>query len=251
MLARQRASAKRLPGGQSAFLALTIRIKRVEPRTRYVSGKEPDVPVPADVPAPAPSAAATAEEGSVAVAKAALRRSIAARRSALPQAARTASAAALADVFESWLGAVDLVAVYLSVGTEPGTAALIEALRLRSISMIAPVLRADGDLDWAALSDAPAVAGLRGTVEPTGPRLGVDAIATADVVLVPALAVDEAGRRLGRGGGSYDRALLRVRSTSRVLAVVHDDEVIDVVPAVAHDRRVDGVVTPSGVRIFE
>ncbi len=207
--------------------------------------------MPADVPAPAPSAAATAEEGSVAVAKAALRRSIAARRSALPQAARTASAAALADVFESWLGAVDLVAVYLSVGTEPGTAALIEALRLRSISMIAPVLRAAGDLDWAALSDAPAVAGLRGTVEPTGPRLGVDAIATADVVLVPALAVDEAGRRLGRGGGSYDRALLRVRSTSRVLAVVHDDEVIDVVPAVDHDRRVDGVVTPSGVRIFE
>ncbi|HEY8729074.1 MAG TPA: 5-formyltetrahydrofolate cyclo-ligase, partial [Acidothermaceae bacterium] len=121
--------------------------------------------MPADVPAPAPSAAASAADaaesaaaGSVAVAKATLRRSITERRSALTQTARTASATALADVFDSWLGAVDLVAVYLSVGTEPGTAALIEALRLRSVSMLAPVLRADGNLDWAGLSGAQAVA---------------------------------------------------------------------------------------------
>jgi len=196
-------------------------------------------------------AATTAATDEVAAAKAALRRSITAHRSALTETMRTASAAALADAFGLWLREADLVAVYLSVGTEPETAALIDALRLRSVPMIAPVLRPDADLDWAAVSDQQPVAGLRGTLEPTGPLLGVEAIANADVVLVPALAVDQSGHRLGRGGGSYDRALLRMRSGSRALAVVHDDEVIDSVPAVAHDRRVDGVVTPSGVRIFD
>jgi 5-formyltetrahydrofolate cyclo-ligase len=244
MLAWQGGSAKPLGGGQSPFLALAIGIKRFERRTRLVCRKDHDVPVSAE-----------ADEGAIAVAKAALRRSIAARRSALTETMRTASAAALADAFASWLRAADLgearlVAVYLSVGTEPDTSTIIEGLRLRSIPMIAPVLRPDADLDWATLSEHPPVPGLRGTLEPTGQLLGVDAIAPADVVLVPALAVDESGHRLGRGGGSYDRALPRVRSGSRVLAVVHDDEVIDAVPAVAHDRCVDGVVTPSGVRIF-
>jgi len=185
-----------------------------------------------------------------AAAKAALRRSIAARRSALAEAARTSTASALAEVFASWLGESGLVAVYLSVGSEPDTSALIETLRSSSVPMISPVLLPDGDLDWAAVSDETTRTGLRATVEPAGPRLGIEAIAAAKVVLVPALAVDESGHRLGRGGGSYDRALKRVRSSSRVLAVVHDDEVIDAVPAVAHDRRVDGVLTPSGVRIF-
>src|SRR5207237_1106589 len=155
-----------------------------------------------------------------------------------------------AEVFASWLGEPGLVAVYLSVGSEPDTVALIETMRAVSVSMIAPVLLPDGDLDWAAVGNEPTRPGLRGTVEPVGPRLGIEAIAAAKVVLVPALAVDESGHRLGRGGGSYDRALNRVRSSSRVLAVVHDDEVIDAVPAVAHDRRVEGVLTPTGVRIF-
>jgi 5-formyltetrahydrofolate cyclo-ligase len=238
MLAWSRVSAKPLAGGQYAFLTTANGIKSLEPRKPCQAyRKDLDNPVPADVLA-------------TAAAKAALRRSIAARRSAVPETARTATGVALAEVFASWLGEAGLVAVYLSVGTEPDTAALIETLRVASVPMIAPVLLPDGDLDWAAVSTETTRPGLRGTVEPAGPRLGVDAIAAAKVVLVPALAVDESGHRLGRGGGSYDRALTRVRSSSRVLAVVHDDEVIDVVPAVAHDRRVDGVLTPSGVRIF-
>ena len=133
--------------------------------------------MPADGPAPAANTAARAGAADVAAAKAVLRRSVAARRSAMTETMRTTSAAALADAFGSWLREAELVAVYLSVGTEPGTAALIDALRLRSVPMIAPVLRPDADLDWAAVSDQPPAAGLRGTLEPTGPRLGVDAIA--------------------------------------------------------------------------
>jgi 5-formyltetrahydrofolate cyclo-ligase len=112
------------------------------------------------------------------------------------------------------------------------------------------VLEPDLDLDWADYAGAEGLAaGRLGMREPCGPRLGRDGIALADLVLAPALAVDEAGRRLGQGGGSYDRALPRARA--RVLAVVFDDELIGEVPSEPHDRRVAGVLTPGkGVRWF-
>jgi 5-formyltetrahydrofolate cyclo-ligase len=69
-------------------------------------------------------------------------------------------------------------------------------------------------------------------------------------VLVPALAVDRSGRRLGRGGGSFDRALCRV-DRSRTLALVYDDEVLDEIPAEPHDCRVGGILTPSGLLVCQ
>jgi 5-formyltetrahydrofolate cyclo-ligase len=83
--------------------------------------------------------------------------------------------------------------------------------------------------------------------EPVGPRLGVDAIAAADVVLVPALAVARDGVRLGKGGGSYDRALARARTGALVVALLWDGELHDAgdLPVEPHDRPVDAVVTPS------
>jgi 5-formyltetrahydrofolate cyclo-ligase len=79
-----------------------------------------------------------------------------------------------------------------------------------------------------------------------GPRLGAAAVGTADVVIVPALAVSRDGQRLGRGGGYYDRALLLARPDAVVVAVVFDEELVDELPTEAHDRRVAVVVTPSG-----
>jgi 5-formyltetrahydrofolate cyclo-ligase len=81
-----------------------------------------------------------------------------------------------------------------------------------------------------------------------GSRLGPDAVATADVVLLPGLAVSTRGERLGRGGGSYDRALGRVPPGRPVLALLYDGELLPAVPAEPHDRPVTGVVTPSGAR---
>jgi len=69
-------------------------------------------------------------------------------------------------------------------------------------------------------------------------------------VLVPALAVDPAGNRLGRGGGSYDRALARVTPGTFVCALLYDGEVVDRVPADDHDRRVDAAVTQKGLTRF-
>jgi 5-formyltetrahydrofolate cyclo-ligase len=102
------------------------------------------------------------------------------------------------------------------------------------------------DLEWAEFECEAALRPARlGIPEPTGPSLGLEAIRAAGLVLAPALAVDRAGRRLGQGGGSYDRALERVAAP--VVAIVFDDEVLDEpVPVEAHDRGVAGVLTPGG-----
>jgi 5-formyltetrahydrofolate cyclo-ligase len=73
----------------------------------------------------------------------------------------------------------------------------------------------------------------------------VAAVARADAVLVPALAVDRAGNRLGRGGGSYDRALARVGPLIPLIALLYDDELVDRVPVEGHDLPVRAVVRPG------
>ena len=72
------------------------------------------------------------------------------------------------------------------------------------------------------------------------------AIAAADAVVVPALAVDRFGIRLGRGGGYYDRALVHARADAVLVTVVFDDERVPELPREIHDRPVRAVVTPSG-----
>jgi 5-formyltetrahydrofolate cyclo-ligase len=131
------------------------------------------------------------------------------------------------------------VAAYMSVGTEPDTRGLIFALWKRGSYVLLPVLQADGDLDWASYEGPDSVvAGPRGLLEPAEPRRGVTAITSADLVLVPALAVDRSGRRLGRGGGSYDRALARVGEQIQTVALLYPGEFTGQVPAGAHDQPV-------------
>ena len=92
--------------------------------------------------------------------------------------------------------------------------------------------------------------GPRGLLEPGEPPRGVGAIARADAVLVPALAVDRAGNRLGRGGGSYDRALARVGPLIPLIALVYDGELVEHVPAEAHDVPVRAAVSPrAGITV--
>ena len=144
------------------------------------------------------------------------------------------------------------VAAYVSIGSEPGTGLLLRDLTAAGKRVILPVLLSDGDLDWAAYTGDAALAPARlGLLEPTGPRLGTDAIGTPDVVLVPGLAVSSSGQRLGRGGGSYDRALGRVPVGTFTCVLLHDDEVGLDVPVEPHDRRVTAAATPSGIRRFQ
>ncbi|WP_051789718.1 5-formyltetrahydrofolate cyclo-ligase [Streptomyces sp. NRRL S-1022] len=150
------------------------------------------------------------------------------------------------------------VAAYVSVGSEPGTLALLDALRARGVRVLLPALLPDNDLDWGEYAGPDSLArvqhgGRMALFEPAGARLGPDAVTAADVVLLPGLAVDARGMRLGRGGGSYDRVLARLEHAGarpRLVVLLYDAEVVARVPAEAHDRPVHAVVTPSGVRGF-
>lgn len=172
--------------------------------------------------------------------KAVLRAQLLAGRAQRTSTARQDAGEALADAVRPLVAAGATVAAYAAVGTEPPTAPLLEALH--GVRVLLPVLRPDGDLDWALwtgeLTDGP-----RGTRQPLGPPLGVGAVAGCDLVVVPALAVDRRGVRLGRGGGSYDRALRRARGL--VVALLHDGELIDRVPEAPHDVHVGAAATPS------
>lgn len=140
------------------------------------------------------------------------------------------------------------VAAYVSMGSEPATGPLLHALRSAGKRVILPVLLPDDDLDWAVYEGDDSLAPARlGLLEPTGRRLGTEAIATADVVLVPGLAVSLDGARLGRGGGSYDRALGRVPLGTFTCVLLHDEEVGLDVPVEPHDRRVVAAASPAGI----
>ena len=143
------------------------------------------------------------------------------------------------------------VAAYVAVGSEPGTAPLLHALVAAGKRIVLPVVLPDLDLDWAAYAGDAALRPVRfGLLEPDGPRLGVDAVATADVVLLPGLAVSGRGERLGRGGGCYDRALGRVPVGTFTCVLLYDDELGVDVPVEPHDRPVTAAAVPSGITRF-
>jgi 5-formyltetrahydrofolate cyclo-ligase len=177
-------------------------------------------------------------------AKTNLRTRLRERRAARSDAERAAEGERLA----AHAGALpaQTVAAFVGTRTEPPTLPLLDALRAAGRRVLLPVLQEDMDLEWAAFEGADALRPARlGLLEPTGASLGREGVAEAELVLAPALAVDRDGRRLGQGGGSYDRALERARAP--VVAIVFDDEVLDEpIPVEPHDRLVAGVLTPHG-----
>ncbi|MDO5697084.1 MAG: 5-formyltetrahydrofolate cyclo-ligase [Dermatophilus congolensis] len=146
------------------------------------------------------------------------------------------------------------IVTFVSMRREPPMNALNSALVTTGFDVIAPVTLPDLDLDWARLGDdvTAAVTSTELTqAEGHSELLGADAVTTASLLFVPGVAVDATGTRLGRGGGSYDRALGRRHPDSRIIVVLHDDEVVDYeLPREAHDEVVDGVLTPSGYQAF-
>lgn len=183
----------------------------------------------------------------VRTAKRELRVELLARRSARPTTEREAVEQAIAWhlLADGRISRARRVAAYRSMPTEPGTTALLEALVARGVEVVVPVV--DGErLDWVRhVPDAPTRTSSLGVEEPSGASLGPAAVQDADAVIVPALAVDHAGRRLGRGAGYYDRALQHVRVP--IVALLHADELLPEVPAEPHDIGVQMVVTETGI----
>jgi 5-formyltetrahydrofolate cyclo-ligase len=178
--------------------------------------------------------------------KAALRERYLARRRARSDAERAAAAAAVSTALLRGLAGTRTLAAYAPDRTEPGWGRLPAAYTQLGARVLLPVVPAEGrELVWA-VDTGRLAPGRFGLMEPVGPRLGETAIGTAEVAVLPALAVDARGIRLGRGGGYYDRALVHARTDAVLVAVVFDDEVTDRLPAEQHDRPVTAVVTPSG-----
>ncbi|MGY4713085.1 5-formyltetrahydrofolate cyclo-ligase [Mycolicibacterium sp. CBM1] len=182
--------------------------------------------------------------------KAQRREALVAARRELPAAVRAADARALCAHLGAVVTAADTVAAYLPVGTEPGSPAMVDRLRELCARVLLPVVHTGTDgraqaLLWGDYIPGALVAGRFGLLEPAEPWLDSSALAQADVVLVPALAVDRHGVRLGRGGGFYDRSLPLCRPGTRLVAVVRDAELLDELPREAHDVRMTHALTPG------
>jgi 5-formyltetrahydrofolate cyclo-ligase len=189
-------------------------------------------------------------------AKSRLRSTIRTARHARSPRRQAQAAVDLADVVDTipHLTAADCVAVYVSQPGEPGTGEILNRLASRGVRVLLPVLGAGLSRSWADYR-SPEDLAIRAPgrpPEPSSPTLGAQALHDAEVILVPALAVDTTGARLGQGGGWYDRALDHARPDAAVVALVYPEEVYPasagMIPVEDHDRRVGFVATPQGWR---
>jgi 5-formyltetrahydrofolate cyclo-ligase len=127
---------------------------------------------------------------------------------------------------------------------------MIDTLVNHGVRVLLPVARSDATgsaqpLQWGDYRPGMLVAAPFGLREPAAPWLPAEAITMAADILVPALAVDRTGVRLGRGAGFYDRSLPLADPAARLIAVVRDDELVDAVPSEPHDVRMTHALTPT------
>jgi len=178
-----------------------------------------------------------------------LRERLVAARQRHDAASLAAAGAALAQIGAATWRDRGCVAAYASTGAEPPTRPLLDELLAAGVVVLLPVI-AGTDLRWAPYRGWDAlVGGPHGIRQPLDGGAAAAALSDAEVVVVPALAVDRHGHRLGRGGGYYDRALASADPGS-VVAVVFDEEVVDELPVEPHDRDVGAALTPSGLIRF-
>lgn len=132
------------------------------------------------------------------------------------------------------------VACYLPFGGEPDTSEFIKWAMDARLELLLPVANPDNTLHWVVFDGVSTKESIFGFAEPHGETVELEPI---DLIVVPALAIDQSGNRLGKGKGYYDRAL--VSTAAPVVAVVYEHELLEALPAEAHDRRVDFAVTPG------
>lgn len=158
------------------------------------------------------------------------------------------SAAPLADWLADAAGAP--VGVYMAAGSELNPAALIAHLRAAGFAFCLPICAADGAMAFRLFApDATLKAGAHGVLEPPA-----DApLCAPKLVFVPLLAADKSGTRLGRGGGYYDKWLAGAEQTGQVKAVglAYDAQIFAPLPCAAHDKKLHGILTPSGFMAIE
>jgi 5-formyltetrahydrofolate cyclo-ligase len=181
--------------------------------------------------------------------KTTLRERLQAARRRVADGVRAAEARMLSEHLELVISGDSTVCAYVPVGAEPGSLEMLDVLLRRAGRVLLPVARtAENDeplpLRWGEYRADGLVPGRWGLLEPLEPWLPESALAEASLVLVPALAVDRSGVRLGRGRGFYDRSLAGRDPQARLMAVVRDEELVDELPAEPHDVRMTHALTP-------
>lgn len=135
------------------------------------------------------------------------------------------------------------VLAYAALPDEAAPTVALEVLAARGSQLLYPRVRGV-DLEVVPVTDATDLRpGHRGIAEPTGAAADPAAV---DVVLVPGVAFDERGGRLGQGGGHYDRLLPTLRADALRIGVAYACQVVAEVPRAPHDAVVDVVVTERG-----
>jgi 5-formyltetrahydrofolate cyclo-ligase len=172
------------------------------------------------------------------------------RRAVTPGDAEAAAESAARHLLaDSWLLAADRVAAYAALRDELPTRALLDGLVAAGKVLLLPRVDPHGRLAfcaverWADLVRGPL--GVLGPPEGSAPiRLG-----RQDVAIVPGVAFDPEGWRLGRGGGYYDRAFPPDAANPPLLyGLGYEFQVVASVPHGSRDRRMDAIVTERGIR---
>jgi 5-formyltetrahydrofolate cyclo-ligase len=149
------------------------------------------------------------------------------------------------------LAAARTVAGYVACDGELDVAPILDAARARGARVALPRCRADAGLELVpvAAGERLAPVGARGRVpEPSGPPCDPAALPSPALVLVPSVALDRSGLRLGRGGGDYDRLLPVLRAGGwTIVGVCHAAALRDALPVEPHDVRVDAILTDDGL----
>jgi 5-formyltetrahydrofolate cyclo-ligase len=179
-----------------------------------------------------------------------LRETILRARRELAPARRMAEAEALRTAIAAVPLAGQTVCAYVPIGAEPGSLEMLDAIVAAGASVLLPVARNDAagnpqPLNWGTYVAGSLVDGQFGLREPAPPWLSPHTVASASLILVPALAVDRAGVRLGRGAGFYDRSLPMADPTAKLVAVVRDDELVESLPGEDHDVPMTHALTPG------
>ena len=182
--------------------------------------------------------------------KAKLRDAFRARRDALDPGVREAATRAIEERLanSASLKTAHVVHCYVGIGSEVGSESLIRGLLLRGQRVVCPRVLGRGRLAHLEVTEIDSlVEGPMGLREPDAGRADPVDLAEVDVMLVPALAFDRRGIRLGYGGGYYDRAIteLRARGHATTIGVGFEAQLVDELPREAHDQPVDLVVTET------
>lgn len=133
------------------------------------------------------------------------------------------------------------IAIYLSFGSEPATDVFVLEAKSAGLVLAAPRTGPESSMEFGLL-EGPTASSALGFLQPIGDVIEPEEI---DLVIAPALSVDETGTRLGRGGGFFDRYLLHFHGP--VAAVLFSREFVPLLPREPHDRRVNFAVTEAEI----